>query len=253
MQRGAYLVGVAGGSGSGKTTLIRALRDRLPAGTVCLVSQDDYYHPIERQLTDPNGKVNFDLPNGIDLDLLADDLRSLVSGEPIYRKEYTFNQPNVEPQWLEVKPAPVIDGEVRGFYVLVHEVTEIHEGRRKLADALREIAILLNTVRVHALFSQIDLQGHVIEINDRYCELSGYEREELLAKGFSLLNSGVHPPEFWAEMWRSLRDGKAWRGQICNRAKDGSLFWLDSIFAPIVGADGRVDRHIGTARLHDPE
>ena len=141
----------------------------------------------------------------------------------------------------------VIDGEVRGFYVLVHEVTEIHEGRRKLADALREIAILLNTVRVHALFSQIDLQGHVIEINDRYCELSGYEREELLAKGFSLLNSGVHPPEFWAEMWRSLRDGKAWRGQICNRAKDGSLFWLDSIFAPIVGADGRVDRYIGIA------
>ena len=119
MHRGAYLVGVAGGSGSGKTTLIRALRDRLPNGTVCLVSQDDYYHQIEKQLTDPNGKVNFDLPNGIDLDLLADDLRSLVNGEPIYRKEYTFNQPNVEPQWLEVKPAPVIL--VEGLFVLHHE------------------------------------------------------------------------------------------------------------------------------------
>jgi uridine kinase len=118
MQRGAYLVGVAGGSGSGKTTLIRALRDRLPSGTVCLVSQDDYYHPIEKQSTDLNGKVNFDLPEGIDLDLLAADLRTLVSGESIHRKEYTFNQPNLEPKWLEVKPAPVIL--VEGLFVLHH-------------------------------------------------------------------------------------------------------------------------------------
>lgn len=118
MHRGAYLVGVAGGSGSGKTTLIRALRDRLPAGTVCLVSQDDYYRPIEKQVTDPNGKVNFDLPAGIDLDHLAADLRTLVSGESIHRKEYTFNQPNLEPKWLEVKPAPVIL--VEGLFVLHH-------------------------------------------------------------------------------------------------------------------------------------
>lgn len=118
MHRGAYLVGVAGGSGSGKTTLIRALRDLLPSGTVCLVSQDDYYHPIERQVDDANGRINFDLPGGIDLDLLADDLRSLVNGEPIYKQEYTFNQPGVEPKWLEVRPAPVIL--VEGLFVLHH-------------------------------------------------------------------------------------------------------------------------------------
>lgn len=118
MHRGAYLVGVAGGSGSGKTTLIRALRDRLPADSVCLVSQDDYYHPIDDQAKDHNGRVNFDLPGGIDLDLLAEDLRTLVGGEPVYRKEYTFNQPNVEPKWLEVKPAPVIL--VEGLFVLHH-------------------------------------------------------------------------------------------------------------------------------------
>ena len=75
MHRGTYLVGVAGGSGSGKTTLVRALRNLLPPDTVTLVSQDDYYRPIEQQLTDSNGKVNFDLPAALDLDLLADDLR----------------------------------------------------------------------------------------------------------------------------------------------------------------------------------
>ncbi|MFM9917012.1 MAG: CHASE domain-containing protein [Rhizobacter sp.] len=139
----------------------------------------------------------------------------------------------------------VVDGEVRGFYVLVHDVSEIHEGRRRLADALREIAILLNTVRTHALFFQVDLEGRILEINDRYCELAGCAREELLSQGFGLLNSGFHPPEYWAAMWDSLESGKAWRGEICNRARDGSLFWVDSIFAPIAGADGRVERYIG--------
>ncbi|MFT3884287.1 MAG: hypothetical protein QM724_02300 [Flavobacteriales bacterium] len=118
MHRGAYLVGVAGGSGSGKTTLIRALRDLLPSGTVCLVSQDDYYHPIEKQAADANGRINFDLPSGIDLDLLASDLRALAQGEPIYRPEYNFNQPGMETKWMEIRPAPVIL--VEGLFVLHH-------------------------------------------------------------------------------------------------------------------------------------
>jgi uridine kinase len=119
MYRGAYLVGVAGGSGSGKTTLVRALRESLPEGLVCQVSQDDYYHPMESQLVDPNGKVNFDLPTSVDMDGLAADLRSLVAGEPIYKKEYTFNQEGKEPQLIELRPAPVIL--VEGLFVLHHE------------------------------------------------------------------------------------------------------------------------------------
>ncbi|HOY28324.1 MAG TPA: hypothetical protein PLR96_05065 [Flavobacteriales bacterium] len=119
MHRGAYLVGVAGGSGSGKTTLVRALRQALPEGMVCQISQDDYYRPIEAQELDPNGKVNFDLPGGVDMDGLAKDLRSLVAGESIFRKEYTFNQTGKEPTLIELRPAPVIL--VEGLFVLHHE------------------------------------------------------------------------------------------------------------------------------------
>jgi len=149
MHRGAYLVGVAGGSGSGKTTLIRALRDRLPSGTVCLVSQDDYYHPIERQFTDANGKVNFDLPGSVDMDLLESDLRSLMQGEAVYRPEYTFNLPGAETKWMELRPAPIIL--VEGLFVLHHagvrdlfdlkvfvEASEQVQLERRLARDIRE-------------------------------------------------------------------------------------------------------------------
>ncbi len=119
MHRGSYLVGIAGGSGSGKTTLVRALRDSLPKGSICVVSQDDYYHPREAQAIDPNGKVNFDLPSAVDLEGLTKDLKTLVAGNPIYKKEYTFNQDGKEPGSVEMRPAPVIL--VEGLFVLHHE------------------------------------------------------------------------------------------------------------------------------------
>ncbi|MBX2983826.1 MAG: hypothetical protein KF843_14200 [Flavobacteriales bacterium] len=117
MHQGSYLVGVAGGSGSGKTTLVRALRDLLPPESVCIVSQDDYYLPIERQLKDANGRVNFDLPSALDLDLLAEDLRCLAQGEAVYRQEYTYNMAT-EPKWMEVRPAKVIL--VEGLFLFQH-------------------------------------------------------------------------------------------------------------------------------------
>lgn len=117
MHRDAYLVGVAGGSGSGKTTLVRALRDLLPPGSVCIVSQDDYYLPIEQQVKDANGRVNFDLPGALDLDLLAEDLRCLAAGETVYRQEYNFNMAT-EPRWMEIRPAQVIL--VEGIFLLQH-------------------------------------------------------------------------------------------------------------------------------------
>lgn len=112
------MVGVAGGSGSGKTSLIRALLEQLPAGSVSVVTQDDYYLPLERQVKDPNGRVNFDLPEGIDLPGLTTDLLGLKQGVPLRRREYTFNNAAREAGWVEVRPAPVVL--VEGLFVLHH-------------------------------------------------------------------------------------------------------------------------------------
>lgn len=118
MRRGSYLVGVAGGSGSGKTTLVRALRDLLPPGSVSIVSRDDYYLPLAQQRLDANGRVNFDLPGALDLDLLCEDLRCLAQGEAVYRQEYHFEL-KAEPKWMEIAPAPVIL--VEGLFLMQHQ------------------------------------------------------------------------------------------------------------------------------------
>ncbi len=98
-----------------------------------LVSQDDYYRPIEQQLTDSNGKVNFDLPAALDLDLLADDLRCLALGEAVYRKEYTFNVAGEEERWMEIRPAQVIL--VEGLLLLQHRAIRDQLDLKVFVDA----------------------------------------------------------------------------------------------------------------------
>ena len=113
-----YLVGVAGGSGSGKTSLIRALRQQFPAGTVSVVSQDDYYLPHERQRADANGRINFDLPEGIDLAALASDLQGLPQRRPIRPREYSCIENAKEAGWKHTDPAPLVL--VEGLFLLHH-------------------------------------------------------------------------------------------------------------------------------------
>ncbi len=112
------LVGIAGGSGSGKTSLIRAVRGSFPEGSVSVVSQDDYYHPQERQARDGNGWVNYDLPTAVDLDAFSSDLAQLKAGRSIRRMEYTFNNADRVPGWVETRPAPIVL--VEGLFVLHH-------------------------------------------------------------------------------------------------------------------------------------
>jgi PAS domain S-box-containing protein len=110
--------------------------------------------------------------------------------------------------------------------------------------ALRESAALRSTLDQHSIFSVADAKGRIIDINDRFCAISGYTRAELLGRDHRILNSGLHPKAFWVEMWRTLASGQAWHGEVCNRAKDGSLYWVDSIIAPFVNAQGRIEKFV---------
>lgn len=85
-----------------------------------------------------------------------------------------------------------------------------------------------------AIFSETDLRGRITYVNQQFCRISGYSREELLGANHRILNSGLHEPEFFSGMWRALVAGKVWRGEICNRAKDGSLYWVDSTMVPLL-------------------
>jgi uridine kinase len=102
------IIGVTGGSGSGKSLFIDELLKNFSDCEVCLITQDNYYIPRDRQPTDANGIKNFDLPESIDDERLYQDIVSLKNGNVVQITEYTFNNPKVVPRKLTFKPAPVL-------------------------------------------------------------------------------------------------------------------------------------------------
>ncbi len=118
-----YLVGIAGGSASGKTYLLKSLLNHFKPSDICLISQDHYYKPMEMQLVDENGEINFDLPEGIERELLYNDISNLLAGKTIKKQEYTFNVPKENPEILCINPAPIIV--IEGLFIF--HFTELFE------------------------------------------------------------------------------------------------------------------------------
>jgi len=138
----------------------------------------------------------------------------------------------------------VVGGVVQGFYVLVHDVSELQEQRTALEAEKREKAGLLATIDAHAIVSTTDRNGLIVAVNERFCQISGYGADELIGRTHRIVSSGVHPPEFWHAVRTAIAGGGSWQGEICNRAKDGTLYWVDSIIAPFMDERGRIEKII---------
>ena len=162
------------------------------------------------------------------------------------RQEISHRRANGSVFWVDADMEPLFDdaGQLTGFVELSLDVTERKTNQLKLAAALQENAALLDTIRKHSIVSIADVYGRITSVNDAFCQISQYSEAELLGRNHRIIKSGVQPPEFWAEVWARISGGESWRGQVCNRAKDGSLYWVDSIIAPICDEHGRIDRYV---------
>ena len=148
--------------------------------------------------------------------------------------------------WADTEVQPTFDkqGLLVGFMEIGTDISLQKQAQLQMEAAIRDASALLNTVQTHAIVSTTDAKGNITEVNDAFCRLSGYSREELIGQSHSLLRSGVQSNDFWADLWRTISSGEPWRGEICNRAKDGSLHWVDSMIAPFVGEDGQIQKFI---------
>jgi diguanylate cyclase (GGDEF)-like protein/PAS domain S-box-containing protein len=106
------------------------------------------------------------------------------------------------------------------------------------------LTALRQAIDAHAIVAITDARGIITFVNDRFCEISKYSRQELLGQTHRIIKSDHHPKAFFVEMWRTISRGGVWHGEVCNRAKDGSLYWLYTTICPVKDASNAITHFI---------
>lgn len=132
--------------------------------------------------------------------------------------------------WIEIRH--------RKIYEQTNEVIKEHS--RVVEEANSKLEAMQQGIDTHLLFSITDTKGKIIDVNDKFCKLSKYSRDELIGQNHRIINSGFHTKEFFNGLWTTIVKGDIWRGEVKNRAKDGTFYWVDTAVFPIRDKDEKI-------------
>ena len=135
-------------------------------------------------------------------------------------------------------------GTARAVTLATGMTKDLRASEVEAREALATLAAYQTALEQQVIIAITDRSGTITEVNELFCRISGYSREELIGSNHRIVSSGHHPKAFWVEMWGTVAKGGAWRAEVCNRAKDGTLYWVDTTIGPLRDTAGNISGYI---------
>ncbi|MGE7184274.1 PAS domain S-box protein [Peribacillus sp. NPDC006672] len=142
--------------------------------------------------------------------------------------------------WVETTIVPFMKrGKPYQYISIRSDISSRKKAENALRSSIKELEDMHYAINQSSIVAITDDKGVIIEVNEKFSEVSGYERNELIGQTHNLVNSGFHSKEFFDEMWKTIHQRKVWKGEIRNRAKDGSFYWVDTTIVPFFSEEGK--------------
>jgi PAS domain S-box-containing protein len=174
--------------------------------------------------------------------------RVLANGIPILIQEHHPGKKNLGIYRIQFSPVKAPDGKISAVSVVLREETSWARQFEDLKNAHERLEAQLRLLNIFDIVAETDIEGTILYANDKFCEISGFTREELLGNTHRIVKSGYHSKEFYRDMWQTLLRGKLWTGEICNRKKNGEHYWVSSVIGPIFDESGKMVRFLALRR-----
>lgn len=223
----------------------------LQNGTVSWSDQMRSIHDVDSDYVPTLEQVVEFIPKEVRTELNAEVEKCIDCGDP-FDLEIPVITAKGRHIWVRTVGHRVLkDGTPYKLFGAFQDITVQQQERASLAEALEKADQALADLSAYQsaldrmmIVAMTDIDGKIIFANNRFCEVSGYDREELLGQDHRILNSGTHSKDFFEDMWRTIKRGKPWQGEVCNRAKDGRQYWVDSMIIPICDLAGQPKKYV---------
>jgi len=148
--------------------------------------------------------------------------------------------------WVDTTIVPFLneDGKPYQYVAIRSDITERKRGEEELLKKIKEISDYKYALDESSIVAITNQKGIITHVNDNFCKISKYNREELIGKDHRIINSSHHPKEFIKDLWTTIANGKVWKGELKNKAKDGSAYWVDTTIVPFLNERGKPYQYV---------